>query len=191
MTNTLTNPNVVRVQRAIVYTDVDGVTVSTSATLLSLFSGVFNKAKNITITPPKGDVEKIDLIGETASALGNTLTFQNYLLEEKSFQLGKIAGTILFDINEDNFDTMAGGAGTGVVTNSYTELQYGASDSSKTRLAGAVLVLFKHGAGIREVLVNNALIMLGDIKGTSADGHVERDFEIVCAPENFHDRFKD
>ena len=50
---------------------------------------------------------------------------------------------------------------------------------------------FKHGTGIREVLLNNALITLGEVKGTGADRHVERDIEVTCAGENFHDRFKD
>ncbi len=138
MSNTLTKPNVIKVQRAIVYTDNNGVTVSTSATLLSLFSGVYNKVKNIVITPPKGAVRKIDMIGETASTAGNTLTFQNYLINEDPFELAKLTGTLLLDIDEDNFDTMAGGAGTAVVTASYTEYQYGASNSGKTRLQGAI-----------------------------------------------------
>ncbi len=107
MANQLTQANVVKVQRAIIYTDEDGVTVSTSATLVSLFTAstdILNSAKNLVITPPKGDVVQIDLVGETTSALGNTRTFQNYLLEEKPFAPAKLAGTILFDTIETNFD---------------------------------------------------------------------------------------
>jgi len=195
MANQLTNANVVRVARAIVYLKAAGVTVSTSATLVSLFtasSDIYFKAKNIVITPPTGEVEKIDLIGETASTLGTQLTFQNYLLEEKAWSLAKISGTVLLDLNEDNFDLAIAGGGTAVVTASYKEYNYGASDSSKKRVQGAVLVLFKHGSLIREVLLNNYFVTkLGDVKSTGADGHVERDFEGVCAQENFHDRFKD
>ena len=79
MANQLTNANVIRVARAIVYTKAAGVTVSTSATLVSLFTAstdIYFKAKNIVITLPTGEVEKIDLIGETASTVGDTLTFQ-------------------------------------------------------------------------------------------------------------------
>lgn len=195
MANQLTNPNVVRVARSIVYTKAAGVTVSTSATLVSLFtasSDIFFKAKDVIITPPTGEVEQIDLLGETASTLGNTLTFQNYLLEEKAFTPAKISGTLLLDLNEDNFDLAFSGAGTAVVTTSYTEYQPGASDSGKVRVQNAVLVLFKHGSLIREILLNNMFVTkLGDIKSTGSDGYVERDFEGICAQENFHDRFLD
>jgi len=192
MANTLTNPNVIRVARAIVYTKATAVTVSTSATLVSLFSTVFNKAKNIVITPPVGDVEQIPMIGETASAVGATQTFQNYLMDEKSWTAAKITGTLLMDINEDHILLMIAGAGTATVTASYHLYNYGGNDSAKKRVNGAMLVVFKHGTGIREVLLNQLFITkLGDIKGTSADGHVEQDFEGICATEFFYDQFKD
>ena len=192
MANTLTTPNVIKVARGIVYTKASAVTVSTSATILSLFTTVYNKAKNIVITPPKGDVVQVDMIGETASTLGATQTFQNYLLEEKPWTLAKITGTLLFDKDEDNLDLAIAGAGTATVTASYHMYHYGGSDSGKTRVPMAMLVVFKHGSGIREVLLNNLyLISLGDIKGTGTDGHVERDFEGVCHAENFVDHIKD
>jgi len=116
---------------------------------------------------------------------------QNYLLEEKAFAPAKLTGTILFDTIETNFDLMAGGVGTQNVSGDYTEYQYGASDSAKTRVQGAVLILFKVGSALREILFNNAFIVLGDIKSTGSDGHIERDFELICAGENFHDRVLD
>lgn len=193
MANTLTKPNVIKVGNAIGYTKSTAVTVSTSATLSSLFTGgVKNKFKNIVITPPTGSVENVPMIGETASAEGSALTFQNYILDEKPWTLAKVTGTQLLDVNEDDFDAMNAGTGTAVVTNTYTEYQHGASDSGKKRVAGAFLVVFKHGTGIREVLLNNLWIMnLGDIKATGADGHLERDFEAICAAEYYIDRFKD
>ncbi len=195
MANQLTNANVIKVQRAIVYTKAAAVTVSTSATLSSLFTGstdIYYKAKNVVITPPTGEVEKIDLIGETASTLGTTLTYQNYLLEEKPWSLPTVSGTVLLDTAEDNFDLAIAGAGTQVVTGSYTEYNYGASNSGTTRVVGALLVVFKFGATIREVLLNNLYITkLGDIKSTGSDGHLERDFEATCSLENYSDRYLD
>lgn len=195
MANQLTQANVIKVQRAVVYTKATAVTVNTAATLVSLFTGstdIFYKAKNVVITPPEGVIEKIDMIGETASALGTTLTYQNYLLEEKPWSLPKVSGTILLDTAEDNFDLQVGGAGTQVVAGAYTEYNYGASDSGKTRVVGALLVVFKFGATLREVLLNNLWITkLGDIKSTGSDGHLERDFEGTCSLENFSDRFLD
>jgi len=83
MANQLTNANVIRVGRATIYTKAAGVTVSTTATLLSLFTAstdIHFGIKNLVITPPTGEVEKVDLLGETASTLGIAATFQNYLL---------------------------------------------------------------------------------------------------------------
>ena len=191
MANTLTNPNLIRVGLATVYTDADGVTVSTTATFLSLFSGVYNKAKNVVISPPKQEVVLEDMLGQTAATDGNTLTFQNYIIDEKPAGMAKTVFTQSFDINEDNFDLMSGGSGTAVVTASYKEYQVGASDSGKKRVVGAVLVVFKHGSGIREILFNNCFVVLGDIKATGSDGHIERDVEVYCAPQDYHDRFKD
>jgi hypothetical protein len=195
MANTLTTPNVIKVARAVIYTSATAVTVPTTpfaATLSSLFSTVYNKAKDIKITPPTGAINQIDLVGQTTSALGLTQTFQNYLMEEKSWTFAKISGTLLLDKDEDNFDLMIAGAGTATVSASYHWYQYGGSDSGKTRVLGAALVVFKNGTGIREILLNSLYITsLGDIKATGADGHIERDFEGVCAPETYLDSFKD
>lgn len=192
MANTLTTPSVIKASRATVYTTATAVTVSTSATLLSLFSTVYNKAKDIKITPPTGAVEIVNMIGETASAVAVTQTFQNYLMDEKPYTLAKISGTLLLDKDEDNLDLAMAGGGTATVTATYHMYQYGGSDSSKKRVPMAMLVVFKHGTGIREVLLNQLFITaLGDIKSTGSDGHIERDFEGVCAPEFYYDHFKD
>lgn len=194
MANTLITPIVIRVARAIIYTKASAVTVATTATLVSLFTAstdIQNTVKNLVITPPSGDVVMVDLIGETASTLQPLQTFQNYLLEEKPFTLAKVSGTLLLDADEENFDLAFAGAGTATVTSTYCLYQYGGSDSGKKRVVGSLLVLFKYSTKLREILFNNLYITkLGDIKGTSADGHIERDFEGICAPENYYDSFK-
>ncbi len=196
MANQLTKPVPIRVGHAVVYLKSTAVTVATGTTLLSLFTGstdIQNHVKNLVITPPTGEIDKIDLIGETTSTLQPLQTFQNYLLEEKSWSLAKVTGTILLKPNEDPFDVMATGSGTAAVTASYTRRQYGGSDSGKVRKVGAMLIHYPISAtDIRSVLLNNALITsLGDIKATGSDGHLERDFEIICAPENYVDDFLD
>src|SRR3990167_4559031 len=134
MANQLTTPTPIRAARAIVYTKATAVTVSTSATLVSLFTAstdIYNLAKNITITPPSGEVEQVDMLGETASTLGATQTFQNYILNEKPYTLAKISGTLLFQADEDDVDLAFGGAGTATVTATYHLYYYGGSDSGK------------------------------------------------------------
>ena len=200
MANQLTKPVPIRVGKAVIYAKSTAVTVVTTNTLLSLFtasSDIFNKAKNVVITPPVGAIDKIDLLGETTSTKAPLQTFQNYLLEEKSWSLAKITGTLLLDGNNDEsiFDLMisdAGTAGSGSGSG-YTFHQYGGSDSSKARKVGSIMVHFPiSSADIRSILLNNLFITnLGDIKATGADGHLERDFEAICAPEDYVDLFKD
>jgi len=195
MANTLTTPTPIRVGKAVVYVKATAVTVTDSATILSLYAvgDIQATVKNLTITPPSGAVDKVDMIGETASTLEPTLTFQNYLLDEKSWTLAKVTGTMLWNVSDENpLELAMCGAGTGEPT-SFHRYQYGASDSGKTRVVGSMAIHFPVGTtDLRTVLLNNALIVsLGDIKGTGADGHLERDFELVCAPENYIDEVRD
>jgi len=195
MANLLTTAVPIRVPKAVMYVKSTAVTVSSSATLLSLFTAatdIQNHVKNLTISQPKGDIDKIDLIGETTSTNQPLQTFQNYLIEEKPYTFGKITGTLLLKPNEDPFDVMASGSGTAAVTNTYTRRQYGGSDSSKLRKVGSILLYIPISAtDIRGVLLNNAVVTMGDIKATGADGHLERDFEAICSPDNYVDDFLD
>ncbi len=195
MANQLKTPLPIRVGKAVVYIKATAVTVTNSATILSLYSASDIQAvvKNLIITPPIGAVDKIDMIGETTSALEPTLTFQNYLLEEKSWTLARVTGTMLWNVAEENqLELAMGGAGTAEPTN-FRRYQYGASDSGKTRVVGSIAIHFPIGTtDLRTILLNNALVLsLGDIKATGADGHLERDFELVCAPENYLDEVRD
>ena len=196
MTNQLKTPLPIRVGKAVVYIKATAVTLTDSATIISKFTestDIQATVKNLTITPPMGAVDKIDMIGETASTLEPTLTFQNYLLEEKSWTLAKVSGTLLWNVSDENqLELAMGGAGTAEPTD-YHRYQYGASDSGKKRVVGSIAIHFPIGAtDIRTILLNNALVTsLGDIKATGADGHLERDFEMVCAPENYVDEVRD
>jgi len=190
MANQLTTPVPIKVGNAIIYMDKAAVTVAAAATLVSLFTAatdIQNHVKDLTIAPPEGAVDKVDLIGETTSTMQPLQTHQNYVLEEKPFGLAKISGTLLVKPNEDFFELAFAGAGTAAVTASYTRYQYGGSDAAKKRVPCAILLLCNVSAtDVMSVLLNSAYITkLGDIKATGADGHLERDFEAVCAPENF------
>lgn len=195
MANTLQRPIPIRVGKAVVYMKSTAVTVTDSATILSLFSTSDIQAivKNLTITPPSGAIDKVDLIGETASTYEPLSTFQNYILDEKPFTLAKCAGTLLWNVSDENpLELAMCGAGTAEPTN-FHRYQYGASDSGKKRVVGSLAVHFPIGTtDLRTVLFNNAYVVsLGDIKATGADGHLERDFELICAPENYLDEVRD
>ncbi len=197
MANQLTKPVPIRVGLAVVYAKSTAVSVASGATILSLYTGstdIYNKVKNLVITPPAGEIEMIHMIGETASALEPNFTFQNFLLEEKPWSAAKISGTLVLDGNcdEDVFDLMMSDAGIAEPTD-FRRHQYGASTASNARKVGSLIVHFPIGTTtLRTILFNNLqLTSLGDIKATGADGHLERDFEGICAPENYLDEFRD
>ena len=197
MANQLTKPVPIRVGLAVVYGKSTAVTVSSSATVLSLFTGasdIKSFVKNLVITPPSGEIEMIHMIGETASAKEPNFTFQNFLLEEKPWTAAKITGTLVLDGNcdEDIFDIMMSDAGIAEPSGSRRH-QYGASTASNARKVGSLIVHFPMGAStLRTILFNNLyLTKLGEIKSTGSDGHLERDFEGVCSPDNYLDEFKD
>src|SRR3990167_7579234 len=68
-------------------------------------------AKNVTLSKPKSEVEKVDLLGETTVTIGagnpRTGVFQNQIMDEKSYSYGDstattgirpIVGAVLFDL---------------------------------------------------------------------------------------------
>ena len=62
-----------------------GITPDASTPFNTEFSGsATNLLKNITISPPEGSADKIDLLGETSN-------FQNALLDQKAFGLAKVS----------------------------------------------------------------------------------------------------
>ena len=95
-------------KQAVVKMDLaSNVTVTTAAALDTFFSGgsaITGKMKDITITEPTPDMEKIDLLGEDTDA------FQNAEAEEKPPVNAEITGTLVLDGDEliENFFYDAG-----------------------------------------------------------------------------------
>ena len=158
---------------------------STTATVASI--------KNVTISVPKGELEQVPLLGETANTVGvgipNTNTSQNAFLDEKNFGLCVVTGTMVLKGDED-FEAMVVGAGTSVTGG--TRYTFGDSASGKTRVTdGALIIDFDNGSEVVTFAMGNILMNFGELKPTGADGHFELDFEGSCLPENFGFEYKD
>jgi hypothetical protein len=161
--------------------------IDTSTTLDSEMSGgtsFTGVLKDVSISPPEGDVEQVNLLGETSG-------FQNALYEEKAFTSATLTGTMVIG-SAETLELLFGGAGTQIATNSYTRYQYGDSTSSKTRVkVGAILCTLDNSTDKLNVLFNNVMITkLGDLKPTGTDGHWERSFEARCLPADYYEEFK-
>ena len=155
--------------------------------------------KNVTVTPPEGGVDKIDLLGvELDDTYEDTdpgkIGFQNALLDEKPYALATFTGTAVLNragFFEDFIDASSISLTSG--TNTLDRFRFGVvSTSTLGRPSIAVLVqnLYPYiGTATAKwnALLNNAYITkLGDYRISGADGHWEVDVTGVCLPKDFY-----
>lgn len=150
-------------------------------------------AKDVTFSPPKSEVEMVPLLGETAQTVGSNIvttgTFQNVIMDEKAWTVGKITGTLVLT-GDEQIEQIALGAGNATSgTNVSTRYGFGDTASGKARvLVGNVLVtlhnnLTDSSGEVVNVVMTKPFVNLGDIKPTSADGgHWEMAFEMTSLP---------
>lgn len=160
------------------------------------------KVKNLTITPPSSEVEKVDLWGSDAlDTIGSGVpvigTFQHQALSEKSWTEAKISGTAVFSHDElgvttpagDSFEVLFCGNGIDVSdTPAFTRYAYGdvGTTSGQRLRVGNLIAIFNNGSGISNAAMANVIVTkMGDIKTTGADGHWEFDFEAVCLAKDY------
>lgn len=159
-------------------------------------------AKDVTITPPKSEVEKVDLLGTTAQTIGAGViiggTFQNQILDEKSWSTGKVTGTLVLT-GDEQLDIAALGAGYATSgTNTSTRYGFGdlASGKERTKVGSVLITLHNNltdsSGEVVSFAMQNPIFMLGEIKPTSAEGgHWECGFEIEALPNDCAWEFQD
>lgn len=160
-----------------------GITIDATGPLSGDFGAgsTMGVLKDVTISPPEGDVDIINYLGE------DTNGFQNAQMEEKAFGLAEISGTMSVD-SDEVLETIAYGSGTSV-TGGYTRYQAGDGNRATN---GAFLVVLDNGTNEASFVLNNIIITkLGDIKPTGTDGHWEMEFTAKCLPADFYEEYKD
>lgn len=136
--------------------------------------------KDISVTVPEGDVDIVNYLGEDSNG------FQNAELEESSFGLAEMTGTMSVN-SAEVLETIAYGAGTAGTSHTL----YQAGDGSRVK-NGAFLINLDNGTDEVSVVLNNIRITsLGDISVTGADGHWEMEFTAKCLPKDFYIEYKD
>jgi len=150
-------------------------------------------AKDVTITPPKSEVEQVALLGTSAQTIGagiiSTGTFQNCILDEKNWSNGKVSGTLVLT-GDEQVEIAALGAGNAIAgTEASTRYGFGDMAASKERTKVGALMITLHNNttdASGEVFtfgMTNPIFMIGDIKPTSAEGgHWEIGFEAEALP---------
>lgn len=137
-------------------------------------SAIQGKMKDITITEPHGDMDKIDLLGT------DTNGFQNAEAEEKPAGNAEISGTLILDGDEltELFMYDAGSA----ITASHTRFRSGKATVRKI----SMLVNLNDGTDEVNYAMINAYPTARDVKVTGADGHFEITFTAKSLPRDFY-----
>ncbi len=192
----------IQARSAALYVSKSAVTYAAAVSIDQATKGDIYKVKNLTLTPPMSEVEKIDLWGsDSLDAIGAgvpaTGTFQHQALAEKSWTEAKVTGTAVFSHDElgsttpdgNSFEVMFSNSGLDVADiPPFTRYTYGDMvTGGKLRiLVGNLIFVFNNGVGISNVAMANVVVTkMGDIKATGADGHWEFDFEAVCLAKDY------
>ena len=192
----------IHARNAALYVSKSAVTYAAAVSIDQATKGDVFKVKNLTITPPMSEVERIDLWGSDSldtigSGVPTTGTFQHQAFAEKSWSEAKVSGTAVFSHDElgvttpngNSFEVMFSNSGLDVGdTPAFTRYTYGdMAVSGKERIrVGNLIFVFNNGSGIVNVGMANVIVTkMGDIKLTGADGHFEFDFEAVCLAKDY------
>jgi len=192
----------IHARQAALYVQKSAVTYAAAVSIDQATKGSVFKVKNLTITPPMSEVEKIDLWGSDSidtvgAGIATTGTFQHQALAEKSWTEAKVTGTAVFSHDElgvttpdgNSFEVLFSNSGLDVADDpAFTRYTYGdmVTGGELRILVGNLIFVFNNGAGISNVAMINAIVTkMGDIKLTGADGHWEFDFEAVCLAKDY------
>lgn len=151
------------------------VVLDTAASSGTAITGQF---KDINITLPVADVEKVDLMGTTSS-------FQNGELEEKPSPLAEVSGTIVVP-GDELMESEIFGAGTAA---GGTHKTYQAGLATRTKVE--VMLNVDDGTDEVSFAIDNAVVTEYN-PSMAADGHMEATVTFKCLPKDcFGPQFKD
>jgi len=182
--------------QGLLWMDTAQITYTESAALDTFFTattcGQIIACKNITLTPPKGETEPVHLLGVEATADGAgvpiTGSFQNAIVDEKSWGMGTLTCTLIVTGNHDDLpDFIQQACGTGLaISTTHRRYSFGDSTANQARTsAGAIILNLYNGVEEFNVLLNKPYVNVGDIKPTSIQGHFEIEFEAKCLAKDF------
>jgi hypothetical protein len=155
-----------------------GTVLDTAFSATSAITGVM---KDITVTEPMGDIEKIDLLGTDSNG------FQNAEVEEKPAGLVEVSGTLILPGDEEA-EQFLYDAGT-ATTNGTGWTTYRAGKASRRKLA--ILLNLDDGTDEVNYAGTNMYPTARDAKVTGADGHYETTFTVKGLPRDwFGPQFK-
>lgn len=159
------------------------VTITTAAALDTFFgsaTAIEGIMKDITITEPLPDVEKLDFHGT------DTGGYQNAELEDKPAIMAEISGTLILP-GDEVIEKFLYDAGTAIST---THTRYSPGLAAIRPLA--LLLNLDDSTDECNYAITNARATARETSSTGADGHFETTFTLKCLPRDFKGpEFKD
>lgn len=147
-------------------------------TAASSGTAITGQMKDINITLPVADVDKVDLMGTTSS-------FQNAELQEGVAPLAELSGTIVIP-GDELMEGEIFGSGT-AAGGTHTTYQAGLATRTKVE----VMLNVDDGTDEVSFAIDNAVVTEYSPK-MSADGHLEASVTFKCLPKDcFGPQFKD
>lgn len=168
-------------KEAVIKIDAAGTSSFAASTVLdtaaSAGTAITGQFKDINITLPTADVDKVDLLGTTSS-------FQNAELQENPAPLAEISGTIVVP-GDELMESEVFGAGT-AAGGTHTTYQAGLATRTKVE----VLLNVDDGTDEVNFAIDNAVITEYS-PSMSSDGHMEASVTFKCLPKDcFGPQFK-
>jgi len=159
------------------------------------FAQTIIQCKNISITPPKGEVEKVDLLGvETITVGANNLggTWQNAVFDEKAWSEATMTCTLILTADQTNQPDFMQLVAQPMSPTGGKRFTFGSSDTNEGRIkVGAILLTLNNNSEQMDIVLLNPIVNAGDIKPTDMTGHFEMDFEAKVLPKGFAIDIKD
>lgn len=170
--------------------------ITSLASISAITDGQLIQVKDLTISIPKEEAEKVDLLGTETTTSGtgilSTGQWQNQFHDIKSVTDAEISGTMILTLAssgtngfvKDMMDIVAGSGSAVAAT--HTRFTFGdvASGHAKTFI-GAIFVLFDNGASAGVVGMLNPVVNFNEITVTGTDGHYELSFTAKALARNF------
>ncbi len=202
----------IHTRNAALYVAKAAVTYAEDTSIDQATKGTIFKVKNMTVTPPMSEVEKIDCWGsdilDTDGAGVPVIgTWQHQFLLEKSWTEARVSFTLVFSHDETGITTAPTSAvqeaieslfhGQAVdITDSpaFSRYRYGdiGTVNGQRLTVGNFVFVFNNGVGIVNIAMASPIVTkMGDIRPTGPDGHFEQDCEATCLAQDFVKEMED
>jgi len=164
-------------------------------TLTTISDNQLIQVKDLTITIPKQEAGKEDLLGLNSTTAGNgqpvTGSFQNQFHFLVSATEAEVSGTMILTLASQGSGGLLGDlsglvAGDGQTVGSFTRLSFGncATGVSK-KLTGALMAIFNNGTSSGYFMMVDPIVNWEEINPTGTEGHWELSFTAKVLAENF------